>query len=575
MNERMNSKIIKLAVLLTFFFIGVCIRNLRNSGELVNNLSAFYYARTNFLVQNNAYPIHDTNGFAPTVYIENYPPFLSYFTYFIYLLVKIFTEINIYTFVVYYPLIVFALIFVSGFFITKKIFNLNVAIFFTGFLSLTPLSISLTRPTLYTEESLGVLLFLTTFYFLIKSKENCKNLLLAIASLTLLSLTWQMFLFFDILLLLLIFFNLKKFNLVKKYLLILVLPILMAHFISIYIIGIKYSPIGIFYETYLTFKLKNDLNYNIVFSPIFTNYRADLTNITFQNFIDSYSPLSLILFPLGMFISLINFRKDSYRITLLAAFLSLIFIIFLEKLRYSMLPFVLIMNSIALQYAYEKISKVRRLKIKNIRRFLKQKIEKIFHNKIILFSIIMVSVLILIIVFYLITKIPKPYVEISAPEKLELGKDYNVTVKLTNLGEDSLCFSGHNGLHIEVENAFIKDIKSVSDFTYAWVPYKGYSNNITWFETKYTCILKGQSASAEFIIEPVNLPVNIYYRAWMPQLYCLYGVPLGMNPKYAAAWRNEKCLHRFPLFYDEECKVPVFAGYTEKQYFSCARKTIG
>ncbi|MBL7157844.1 MAG: AMMECR1 domain-containing protein, partial [Candidatus Omnitrophica bacterium] len=172
---------------------------------------------------------------------------------------------------------------------------------------------------------------------------------------------------------------------------------------------------------------------------------------------------------------------------------------------------------------------------------------------------------------------------IKFPDSIKVGKEYEIIMHLVNEGPSSSGAKGaFCGLHVEVENAAVKNVLGYSAFTKARETRVMKAGNIRWFETIYNRLKEGDKGAVRFHIIPKKLPVKFYYRGWIPT-----SVPeekkaeairdLKDRFKADGTWRHEKYIKRIPASDDASaplCKIIVRAGHEKKQYYRCLFKEI-
>lgn len=185
---------------------------------------------------------------------------------------------------------------------------------------------------------------------------------------------------------------------------------------------------------------------------------------------------------------------------------------------------------------------------------------------------------------------PEPEIIFSRmPEKIKLGESYPMAIKILNRGGDSLKEeAAFSGLHIEVANAKVKNIRAASPSTGSRVVIKptAQRGDIYWFEVAYDFLANDKWGVVLFDLIPNNPAketVNIWYRGWIPSFCSLAQRWAGANnlvgkyKTFAQGWRNENCLVRRPPndSQDEEnCQVDVYAAHEELQVFRCFKKVL-
>ena len=176
---------------------------------------------------------------------------------------------------------------------------------------------------------------------------------------------------------------------------------------------------------------------------------------------------------------------------------------------------------------------------------------------------------------------------ISLPENLEIGKEYQIGMKLENKGVDSLKDpASFGGFHIETEGAKIENIISWTDRGQSQIIIKpdAQRENIYWFEAKYSSFKADEFGYLWFKIIPEKLPVNIYYRAWLPgeltfwqRLKTIMSLSPDFRDWQQNSWRSEETIQRRPANNDasqEFCLIKVFAAHQEIQNFRCFKKAL-
>ncbi len=185
---------------------------------------------------------------------------------------------------------------------------------------------------------------------------------------------------------------------------------------------------------------------------------------------------------------------------------------------------------------------------------------------------------------------PEPEIIFSRiPEKIKLGESYPVAMQILNKGGDSLKEkAAFSGLHIEVANAKIKNIRAASPSTGSRVVIKptAQRGDIYWFEVTYNFLANDRWGMVLFDLIPNNPAketVNIWYRGWIPsscsltQRWATANDLVGKYKTFAQGWRNENCLVRRPQNdsqEEENCQVDVYAAHEELQVFRCFKRVI-
>lgn len=548
-NKMWNVALYTLLIIIISF--GFYIRTAYRSDIIPPNVGAFFYYRTAYLVNEGEYLKTDTEGIYPDSYPENYPPFFMIFTALLY---KISFAKNLLAFASYFPVIMYVLISVLGYFVLTRLFGKAAGISFVVLFAIIPDAISLTEKGFYTEEAVGVLLLLGFVYCLARLKDNIKHLYFGAVFLTLFILTWQTFVIIYAGLFFILLLSVKDKELLKRLLILAVVPIFLSYIISVHIIGLAYSPFQIFKETYLSVTADKDLDYRIALG------RNNLVPTNLEMFFKNYSYFSTFLL-LGFFVSVKNFKEHKYR-SLLVMCLFMLFPVFIYlKLRYLALPSVVLMSAIGLQYFYD-IGK--------------------WDKKIIIGFLIIAPILIAPAVYYkaLESREPLCMAEFDyTAENLRINYPSRINMIVKNVGGTPLCDDNYysslhafGGTHVEIENARLLGAKISAQGSQSSTVEENASNGFGWFETKIDCLKPNKAANVSFEILPAQFPVKVYYRCWLPD-QCSLPPPEGIRAKYRAQWRNEKCVKRQPTG-GEYCKVDVYAGYPNKQKFYCNAESL-
>ena len=254
--KKYTYSIFKVSVLLLFLLLGLYLRVIIPYDTLTANTVAFYYSRAEYLENKGSYIKYDDKTFADYNYKENYPPFPAYIAVPIYKIIKPF-GMDFQKFIAYFPVLIYLLTFFVGFLVMKKLYSQEAGLIFSIILSITPVAIRSTTKTYYTEEALGILLIIASMFYISKLKKFDINFFLSIIFLTALSLTWQVFLLVQFMLGILFIISIKNKKLSMMYGLLALLPFVVGHILSVYIIGLDYSPIYIVNESLITLRDSN------------------------------------------------------------------------------------------------------------------------------------------------------------------------------------------------------------------------------------------------------------------------------------------------------------------------------
>jgi len=388
-------KYTKLAVILILLGIlasGIYIHVRSPQPYLISNTASFFYNRARLLNQDGYFPKTDEWNFAPEVWVQNYPFLTEYVAVYFYKLASVFSNTDFFDFMMRFPFFMYILIIIVGFVLLRDIYDDRVALLFGLFFTISYAGLWVTRIGYFTEESLGVFLIITTVYFLIKaSSRHIIYKIFAVISLTLLYLTWQPpIIYFSIGILVILLTSLRNPSKVFWYLIFIFLPLILGHFISRYLIGIHYSPIDIFKETYISITQGSQEYFKIAFS------RSRLSPVDLAGFIKRFCYYPGLLFlSIGSVFTLNRFKDIKYKIPFIFLILSMISLLRHLKFEYFALPFIVIVASIGASEVFSiSISEKLRNRFKSTLLFLMDKIstidKKVIFN--ILISIFMIMV---------------------------------------------------------------------------------------------------------------------------------------------------------------------------------------
>lgn len=538
--------VLKLTVLFIFLVIGLFIRLKVPHETLTGNTVAFYFSRAEHLERTGEYLKEDTTTFAGHPYKENYPPFPAYFAVPLYKLAKIF-GVDFSLYISYFPVIIYLMILVGGFFIVKDFFGFDSAVIFSILLSITPVAIRATQKNYYTEEALGIFFIICSIYYVCKSKQFDFNFYMAAFFLTLLALTWQVFLllFFAVGILALINFRNKR--LLLTYSLLIFLPFLIGHITSVYLIGIDYSPIYMIKESYITIKEGHEDYFKIAFN------RNDLETPGTKNVAKEFGYLPTLLIMMGFITLTFKLKYNKNRFLLIIGIIAASSFLQSTKFRYFASAPLLIIGAAGSDSIFNFFSL------------------KKWQKLLILLPII-------IVVFILIFRsyaAPSCSVSIDKPEKMEVGKYYPIVFTVKNNGFNPKCDNkseAFGGIHIEFGNATILN-NSVYPIQKKLPKYRVQFNDFNWFEAVIDCLRSDEEVKITAWIMPKNENVKLDYRCWLPKKYCWEKAPQGLRPQYSRDWRNEKCIVRHPNS-GKQCDVNVYAGYFNRTDFHCISEDL-
>ena len=565
-----------------------------------NNVASYYYSKSEILYETGSFSRIDERDRSGTQYQENAPPGLAFFTVGIFKINKIFSpNLNFIDFARYFPIIVYVLWSLSG---LAVIYDLTgkktLTVFFLFLLAVIPSSIELTRLGNYFEEVLGVWLLFLAIWSLTKIEKSWYWTAISGLLLTALALTWQQFPVFYVIAAAILALeliikrkNFKKFSI--RLLTVLTIPLILGEVIAL-ALGIAYSPVYMLKELWVSIGVQRDPTLAWVMR------RSDWRNFSINDFIKSFGYLGAGLAILGFLEFLKNFIKErTARVFLAFSPLAIILPLFFLKERFLALGIILFFCVFGARFLFSPS----RLNIKGVlvilsraknllfRPFLKDEDPSLTLRMtiIIRFALLfaLTTAILTITVFFYINPFknnppPEPRLTLSGiPEKWEIGKTYKITARLENIGGDSLKEKGaFGGLHIETTNAIVGYINASSPLTKSTEAFKDYAQwgNAYFFETKYDRLKKGEYGEATFNVTPTWLPVEIYYRGWLPG-HCSRidrkAVLKELFPEWqksSSGWRSENCIIRAPANNDlkeELCKVPVMAAHKEPIPYRC------
>jgi len=590
-------KLLILTSIATVLLAGFFIRIYKINPTVNNNVVAYYYDRTNRLIENGSLPPYDRWGFAPLAHPENIPPFLAFFTFFAYKIANFLsgTSLNVQSFILSFPVLLY-IIWALLIFIVLKSFSNRTSSTLVSFLILTfaPISIYITSSGRYTEESLGLLLFFLCFWLFLKRNSGLIYYLFLIASLTALVLAWQQFhiFFATMAIAIIVDMVLKASGISKRGVLkdlsLFVIPLILGHFISCYFFKISYSPIQMLKEFWIGIK---DFNSGYLISAM---RRRDWAPLSFSAALNGTGLFFASLILMGILRSLFEWRIAKYRYVLLfnvAAF----FVAFrFSKNLAMLLPFGIYSATIGwesvsdgwspplvywLTSAQNWIGKHWSLFVNLIKKKMKL---------VITFFLIgfLASGTILLILFSFRKSAELPALQIEFTEKPTLNKDnYKTKAKIVirNKGGDSLDIpNAIAGIHIELENAEALNIFGRQRDNLVAPKFKSdyRRGNIFWFEVTFNPLKRGEEAIVEFDIQRTgNGEITIFYRGWLPgecpielQKEAVKDLVGRFSNLLVGGWRHENCIIRNPANTDGAypyCLVEVFAAHKNPQYYRC------
>ncbi len=558
---------------------------------VLNTVSSYYFDKSQRLVTDGYFPKEDIWDFAPSVRKENAPPFLAYFTRSFYKIYQLVGGLNLEDFVKIFPLAMYGLWSLSLFFVFYDLWGTAVAIYTLAIFSFLPVSVSLTTMG-YFEETVGTWLIFLGVYFLIKvaAKPDINRFFAASLLVnTALVLAWQQFPVFYISSVPLFIFWILSGNLSKKnavlLLFFLLSPLLLAEVLSRVLIGIDYSPLAMIKEYIYAFWHRSDPDLISAMS------RSDWANISFSRFWSYFGLSGLFLIFWGWCSIALDLRKKEKQIIGVFNLVGFAFLLFFVKERFLALSLFLYVMALGVKLILEP--GVIKEKIGHIWEYagfyLRHLKIKMMMTKTGLVLVLALAAVWGGLVFYrnFYRFPPLSHIIIEAGGVLRLGQSQKIAIKLENIGGPSLAEPfAFGGLHVEVENAEVRNISASSPFTDSQAVVKNFSRsgNVFFFETKYDYLDSNEFGWASFEIIPYAEPVLIYYRSWLPGICpdekrreVLKDLLPGWSNLEKSGWRNEECIKRSPPNDENKenfCRIPVMAAHQTLQNFRCFSQQV-
>src|SRR3989338_6494991 len=405
MKTKKYYNILKVCILLLFLFLGVYLRVKVPYDTLTLNTVAFYFSRAEYLENNGEYLKEDSKTLALYNYKENYPPLPAYIAVPIFKIIKPF-GMDFKKFLAYFPVLVYIVTFFVGFVLIKNLYNSDAGLFFSILLSITPVAVKSTIKTYYTEEALGILFIIASVYYLIKSKKIDSNFFFALLFLTLLSLTWQVFLLIDLVIGILFLFNFRNKKLMVIYSVLIICPLIIGHILSVYIIGLDYSPIKMIKESLITLRDGNKDYFRIAFS------RVDLLTPGIKHVFNEFGWFISFLILVGFIYLLFNFKEEKNKVLAVSGLVASFAFFYSTKFRYFSMASLIIIGAIG---AYSLLN------FSLLKKYQKTAIG---------------IITIVIALFFILNKISTPLCSknLEVPEDMQLGKYYPLTFTVKNIG---------------------------------------------------------------------------------------------------------------------------------------------
>lgn len=334
-------------ILLSLVVIGLDTRTKHTHKYMYVNTASFFYSRAHQLYEKGTYPKRDTTCFAPTVHAENYPPGLAYAGFIGYHLSRWIHRYNFFEFAVVFPVVMYLVILFAGYRMMARLYSRVAGLIFAALFTIMPAANKLTSPCYFTSESVGVLLFLLSIYFIIKIGDKpALYASLAVVSMSCFMLTWQLFLPILIITLIVTLTHLKSKTLIMSYAAVIIVPFIIGHVISKIFIGIDYSPFYVLKELIIGIKEGGTEAYSVAMR------RAKLKPMGFEEYLKNFTWFAVPLLLVGLGVCIRFIKKVKYFVPLIGCLLGLVLICKYIKFRFAALPFILIVCGIGGEFLY-------------------------------------------------------------------------------------------------------------------------------------------------------------------------------------------------------------------------------
>jgi len=350
-NQPTIKTIIFVLLVSSCFILGLQLRTRYVHKHMTLNTVSYFYRRARHLFEYGTYLKEDNLVLAGLIEKENYPPFPAYFTVTLYYLSRWAHGMDFKDFTAIVPVIMYVFTFAFGMWMIRKLYSGVCQLLFAAFLSFSLIGNRLLMIGYYTSECFGVFFMLTSLYFLIRWEETEKFLyrLAAILSLTLLILSWQLFVVFYFIVFILFVIRLRSPKHLRNYVFILCIPYLLSHFLSIFVIKINYSPVYIFKEMVIGITSSKTPEYAVAF------YRNKLFPLTLRTYLMNYGWVGLVLPVFGVIACLRKIREPRYHIPLIGGIITFTMYCIYIKYRVIALPFLLILVGIGATFLYHDL----------------------------------------------------------------------------------------------------------------------------------------------------------------------------------------------------------------------------
>lgn len=573
------------------FWIGADLRDFgAGSSVSYNTVASFYFDRSNRLLQDGKFPSIDQWGFAPVRHQENTPPLLAYATVWLYKVFGLFRPVQFEDFVDIFPVLVYGIWFLSIILIFSDLWNRWTGLAMGAVFSFLPVSVELTKKGFYFEELMGNLFLFLSTYFLIKiplvqTSKQWYWLTGGVVAITGLILSWQQFPIFYGAAILAILFHLKISYTprhIRNWVLLLGLPLILGHLTANGLVGNDYSPFLMLREGAIGFLQRNDPDL------ILAMHRGDWADLAWRSFYGYFGWLSVVLIAMGFIAAVFDLRNFTKRTAGIFAVAGLLALSEFIKERFLAMSMSLPLMALGLNvlFAPDYVLSVLRKFMYCFSSLCKIILQNIGSHRHIVVAIVSVAVVGMGSLLFAIGRYPpppKPVIHLSGLENpIPIGETKKIEIVLENDGgpafRNKYAFAG---LHVEIENAHVRNIESNSKGSQNMIALKDFarSGRFFFFETKFGFLDSGERGRVTFDITPYAKPVRIYYRGWIPgpcsreeQKEIIRDLLPGWQSIDKSGWRNENCIRRAPALTESQepiCRVPVFAAHRTLQDFRC------
>lgn len=591
---KLLSSIAFLILAMGVFWIGADLREFGAGSSIgYNTVFSFYFDRSNRLLHDGRFPLIDQWDFAPTLYQENTPPLLAYATVGTYKVFNLFRPLPFEDFVDLFPIFIYGIWFLSIILVVSDLWNRWVGLAMGAVFSFLPVSIELTKRGSYFEEVLGNWLLFLSIYFFVKivlerDRKQWLWLMGGVITITGLVISWQQFPIFygAALLVILLSINIKSLDFHKRlaqWVIALGLPLLLGQIIARELVGNDYSPLSMLGELLIGFLERNNPDLLLAMQ------RADWANLSWERLYQYFGWLGIMLIAMGFLNVVFDLKNFTKRAAGIFSAVGLLALTVFVKERFFALSMSLPLMALGLNTLFllhPTLVAMRRFgqRVLSLGKMVFQ--NSVFHKRtyIVLGSMLLLIAGIAAIVFT--TRqlpLPEPTIRLMGLEKSPIiGEERKIEIVLENKGGSPLRnTSAFAGLHVEIENAEVHNVRSYSEDIEKPVVFKNFARTgrFFFFETKFGFLDAGKKARATFDITPYAEPVRIYYQGWIPgpcskeeQKEIIKELLPGWQNVDKAGWRDENCIKRAPAFTDitnPACRVPVFAAHRTLQNFRC------